>query len=455
MEFFPHHSKMPQTSSADYASLAARDLIHALLHPAPAAPFAQLGSAQSEALQQLAQIFASSARLLPNNKPVAKPVQTPVQTPRLAAKAPRVPTIASPATPANAPRVPNPTARYPTRSRHPPQNFANLLASPVSINLPAITDHLPKHFAYAVVDPDTGESMEYRQLSQNTKTQTKWKTSFANELGRLAQGVGNRFPGTNTILFIPHHKVPKDRKVTYGRIVVSIRPQKTEVERTPLTVGGNLIDYPGKVSTETADLTTAKILFNSVLSDRNSKFMGMDLKNFYLNTPLDRYEYMRLPIDIIPDEILEQYNLLPMAHKGYIYIEIQKGMYGLPQAGILANKLLKKRLAVHNYFPCVHTPGLWKHKTRPVIFSLVVDDFGVKYTGREHAEHLYNALEEHYEAACDWDGKLYCGVTLAWDYKARTVDLSMPGYVTAALHQFQHPTPRQPCYAPSKWNVPN
>mgnify|MGYP000332240842 CR=1 FL=1 len=65
---------------------------------------------------------------------------------------------------------------------------------------------------------------------------------------------------------------------------------KPKVEHTGLTVGGNLVDYPGDVSTKTADLTTAKILFNSVLSTPGAKFMGIDLKNFYLNTPLARYD---------------------------------------------------------------------------------------------------------------------------------------------------------------------
>jgi hypothetical protein len=54
--------------------------------------------------------------------------------------------------------------------------------------------------------------------------------------------------------------------------------------------------------------------------------MGIDLKNFYLNTPLDRYEYMRLSINIIPDEIIDEYNLHPLVSNGYVYIEIRKGM---------------------------------------------------------------------------------------------------------------------------------
>ena len=126
-----------------------------------------------------------------------------------------------------------------------------------------------------------------------------WTRSFANELGRLAQGVADRETGTNTVFFIPRHKVPKGRTVTYGRIVCKLRPHKKEVERTRLTVGGNLIDYPGDVSTKTAGLTTAKLLFNSVVSTPNAKFMGIDVKNFYLNTPMERYEYMRLPLSLI------------------------------------------------------------------------------------------------------------------------------------------------------------
>jgi len=230
---------------------------------------------------------------------------------------------------------------------------------------------------------------------------------------------------------------------------------KKEVERTRLTVGGNLNDYPGDVSTKTADLTTAKILFNSGVSTPDAKFMGIDQKNFYLNTPMERYKYTRLPINIIPGKIILQYNLLPLVHNGYVYMEIRQGMYGLPQAGILANQLLAKCLTIHGYAPTVHTPGLWKHHTRPILFSLVVNDFGIKYVGKQHADHIFHALEQHYEAATDWEGKLYCGLTLQWDYKARTVNISMPGYVAAALHQFQHAPPRQQCHAPSLWNQPN
>jgi hypothetical protein len=82
-------------------------------------------------------------------------------------------------------------------------------------------------------------------------------------------------------------------------------------------------------------------------------------------------------------------------------------MYDLPQAGSLANKFLKKHLNKHGYQQSKLVTGIWKHKTRPIQFSLVLDDFGVKYVGKEHAQHLKNPLKEHYKLTFDWTGKLY------------------------------------------------
>ena len=72
--------------------------------------------------------------------------------------------------------------------------------------------------------------------------------------------------------------------------------------------------------------------------------MTMDISNFYLGTPMDRPEYMRMPIKIIPPEIIEKYDLTKIESDGWVYIKIVKGMYGLPQAGKIANDLLQKRL---------------------------------------------------------------------------------------------------------------
>ena len=79
---------------------------------------------------------------------------------------------------------------------------------------------------------------------------------------------------------------------------------------------------------------------------------------------------------------------------------------------------------------------------RPIQFTLVVDDFGVKYVGEEHAQHLKKALEKDYTVTTEWDGRRYIGITLDWDYERRRVHLSMPGYVSKALKQFQHEKPK-------------
>jgi hypothetical protein len=128
----------------------------------------------------------------------------------------------------------------------------------------------------------------------------------------------------------------------------------------------------------------------------------------------------------------------------FIARQVQKGMYGLPQPGILANQLLARRIAIHDHHQTKFTPGLWRHVARPIQYTLVVDDFGVQYVGKEHDQHLIDALETDYKVSKDWTGGLYCGITLKWDYENKHVDLSMPGYIKDALHKYQHPMPNHP-----------
>jgi hypothetical protein len=103
-----------------------------------------------------------------------------------------------------------------------------------------------------------------------------------------------------------------------------------------------------------------------------------------------------------------------------------------------ANDLLVKRLTSHGYHPVQHTHGLWKHKTRLITFTLVVNEFGRTYVGEKHVDHLLNALKQHYEVTEDWEGKFHCGILVTWDYNNKTVDLSMPGYIESTLQKIQH-----------------
>ena len=222
------------------------------------------------------------------------------------------------------------------------------------------------------------------------------------EIGRLAQGLGpnSSIPkGTNTIHFISKDQIPEGKKPTHLNIVVADRPEKPQPRRVRWTVGGNLVEYSGDCSTKTADMITAKILLNSVISTPRAKFCGIDLKDFYLGTIIKEkkdYAYMKVHRSRIPQQIIDLYKLEPLFDdKGYIYVEIRRGMYGLPQAGRLASDQLIELLAPAGYEPCPITPGLWKHKTRNLHFSLVVDDFGVKYVDKADVEHLLQTLEDN------------------------------------------------------------
>jgi hypothetical protein len=92
---------------------------------------------------------------------------------------------------------------------------------------------------------------------------------------------------------------------------------------------------------------------------------------------------------------------------------------------------------------------MWLHKTRTIAFYLIVDDFTVKYVGKQHVYHLRDALLRSYELTTDWEGKIYSGMSLKWNYKNRTFDISMPGYAANVLIKFQRYTPKQPQHTPS------
>jgi hypothetical protein len=472
LEFFPHNYQMPQLSSTDRLLMAAKEMTDALQNPHPEVQFAHVGDDTILALADLAAIFKLKLRQTPSSTPQAVP-PTVFQRPCLAkssnqilnspiplsiqtrsqttihtqdiSNAPLPPRMVTPRT-----LRPSPP-RVSTRSRRlSPRNlsqndFCGMDTAHMAIALG--DNHWSwQHLANAVIHPVTGKEMEYTALMKDPQLHPLWTRGFGNECGRLFQGIRD-IAGTYTCLFINLINIPEDRKITYGKIVCDYKPHKKEKERVRLTVGGDRLDYSGNVPTSTADITTFKILINSTLSTEVAAMMMMDIKNYYIGTPLPRFEYMKMLLSRFPKEIIQNYNLNALAVDGWVYIEIRKGMYGLKQAGLLANQLLQTRLAPFGYYPARHTPGLWLHKTRPILFTLVVDDFAVKYVGKQHAEHLRNALLRTYELTTDWTATVYSGMTLKWDYKNRTCDISMPGHVSNVLSKFQHD-------APSTHNIP-
>jgi hypothetical protein len=471
--FFKHkYLTNPTVSPADALIAAAANLAHVIKHNAKAQ---HIGCKKLQDLQRLQQLFSETAqtqRTTPalhqqtNNhaQPPRVPIHTPLPTLPVVSDnedsddehepPPRVPTHHA------VPPVPHPHATTTppalnTRSRHRSLTYEAMLHSLStqhnSVTASSTTQRrYPTDMLHAVLNDETGELMEYRHLVSNPKYRDTWKNAYGKELGRLAQGLHDIVKGTDTIVFIHKAGVPQARwkDVTYGRIVANFRPEKDDPYRIRLTVGGNRINFPGDCGTPTADMITVKILLNSVISTRNARFMTIDIKDFYLNTPMERPEFMRLKLADIPDNIIELYKLRDIAHDGYVFVRIQKGMYGLPQAGIIAQQLLEQRLQANGYHQSKINPGFWTHDWRPICFALCVDDFGVKYVGKEHADHLIQTLQGHYEISMDWNGRRYIGLTLQWDYQHRSVHLSMPGYCEKAGQRFHHSKPNKPQHQP-------
>jgi hypothetical protein len=122
----------------------------------------------------------------------------------------------------------------------------------------------------------------------------------------------------------------------------------------------------------------------------------------------------------------------------YVLVEINKGIYGLPQAGKLAQDKLTKHLATHGYHATANTPCLFRHESRPIAFTLVVDDFAIKHHGDgSHLQHLLDALREVYVMTVDEKGTQYIGINIDYNRTARTISLSMPNYVRKALERFE------------------
>ena len=245
--------------------------------------------------------------------------------------------------------------------------------------------------------------------------------------------------------------MPQDKRVTYATYVLDYRPLKNDQYRVRITVGGDKLIYLDDAGSPAANLTETKLLVNSTISDakRGARFMSADIKDYFLATPMKNCEYMKVQYKHIPLDIRHQYNLeQKVTADNCIYIRIKKGMYGLKQAAILAYTQLKEKLLPHGYTPVTGTVGLWEHSTRKTKFCLCVDDFGIKYFSKDDANHLLQAIGQHYTYTTDWGGNNYCGLHFQWNYEDGYVDVSMPDYVQKTLDRLQHKPPPSPQYSP-------
>ena len=149
--------------------------------------------------------------------------------------------------------------------------------------------------------------------------------------------------------------------------------------------------------------------------------MTLDIKDFYLMTPLPRSEYIRIPQKFLSAQILAKHSLHPFLFNKSVLFEVTKSMYGLPHAGKIAQDSLVARLApatTHGYLQ-TGTTCLFCHVTNGVAFTLVVDDFGVKFKDSVGADDLIRCLQLYYTLTIKKDATKYLGLTIAVDNIAR------------------------------------
>jgi hypothetical protein len=353
LEYFPHNYQMPQLSSTDRLLMAATDMTDSFRNPHPDVPFANVGNDTIAALADLAAIFKLKLHQAPSHATQASPpkveqrhIHIPLLTQLLNSPMPArrqtrsqttihtqdfrtgplPPRLVTPRTLGHSsPRVPTSSRRLSPRNLS-QDDFCGMDTAHMAISLGS-NHWSQRHQANSVIHPVTGKDMEYSALMKDPCLQSLWARGFGNECGRLFQGIRD-IPGTDTCFFVDLKNIPNDRKITYGKIVCDYKPHKQEKERVRLTVGGYRLYYSGDVATSTADITTFKILINSTLSTEDAAMMMMDIKNYYIGTPLPRFEYMKMLLSRFPEEIIQQYNLNALAVDGWVYIEIRKSAMG-------------------------------------------------------------------------------------------------------------------------------
>ena len=278
-------------------------------------------------------------------------------------------------------------------------------------------------------NPD-GSPLTFRS-ALNGPNQQQWKAAEDAEISRLLD--------TKTMHPIHRSDQPSDRRkdTTY----YNPKPKEkfdldniTKLYRIRGTIGGDKIHYDGATKANTAAMPVVKMLLQSAISE-DANWMTADLKDYYLMTPLPRPEYLLIQKKHLSQHIITKYDLHQYLDNDHILFEVIRSMYGLPHAGRIAQEALIPHLAKHGYLQ-TSTPCLFRHTSNGTAFTLVVDDFGIKYRTKQDAEHLIACLKEKYDLTIRWNGEYYLGMRIDFDRAARTVSLSIPDYVTKALRRF-------------------
>ena len=293
----------------------------------------------------------------------------------------------------------------------------------------------------ASVGTNTTDGQTYRYSSAIKGAEgTQWTGAHVVEIDRLVEK-------HKTMQFIKASEIPAGYKMMYYNPVLTKKlKQAVYVYRVRGTAGGNNSSYDGDTTAYVSDMTTFKILCNKTISTAGKRMSTADISDMYLHSQLEAPEYMWIRLCDIPLASQAKYKLVSLVSPGAatVAVRITGGMYGLPQAGRLAQEKLIKVLYDHGYYMCKNTTCLFKHKTLETEFTLTVDDFAISHMPGD-LQHLLDALRTAYPITYVTNTPTvdYIGFKVAfyYDLPIPKCVMSMPGYIPAACDRFGiHPT---------------
>ena len=239
-------------------------------------------------------------------------------------------------------------------------------------------------------------------------------------------------------------------KVPAGKQVVSyanprFKTKTGEADQTTYhcrqTFGGDKASTGDSTYSSTSTMEEVKLFLTGAVSD-NANLSAIDITAFFLNTPLQRYAYLRMPYAQASPNLIKKYGWEKYQQNGAIIFEVRKAMYGMDDASRKSFQMLEKCLRADGYNNTERNPNLFRHNNNGVAFTLVVDDLCVKWSTQEGWQHLLQTLRKTYDIKVQEKIKRYIGFTINYDQVNRTIDLTMPGYADNMMTTLQVINPK-------------
>ena len=308
-----------------------------------------------------------------------------------------------------------------------------------------MSDPAATHYAGATGNTDTsGGRLQYRKLiKEDHPDHIAWRAAGDAEFTKL-------FVDRPTLRLIHESDKPSDRIASYlncqCRKKVHKAGEPAFTARVRGTYGGNVTDYTGERTAQNAAMSTVKITLNKVVSDDSRIFVTADITDMYLiDNPLERPEYLRISLADMSPWAISHFRVRDYMSVGAtsVLAEVTNGLYGLPQAGRLAQAKLRRHLTDEGYIESAITPCHWSHPTDAIEFDIITDDFGISTAGPEPAERLFTALRKYYPITTAMSGNEFIGLSVKFNYSpgSRSCEISMPNYVADALTRFKIDVP--------------